>query len=353
MNVEKRRNFIIQFTYLLIIVFIGFFVAKYLFPLFAPFIAGLVIAIIVRNTSDFIIKKTGYENKLIYMVILFLFYFLIISLVLLGGTKLVDLVRTFFNRLPQFYTADIQPAFNNILVTVTERFPSLRATAEASYQSINQTLLNFVEKASNSVLNSVTGLAGTVTSLLISVLFTIISSVILTMELKKIETFVKRQMSDRTLQIYENVIFTTGATAFRFIRAYIIIISVTFTELAIGFTILGFSNPLLLAALIAVMDALPVIGTGTVMIPWILYVLILGNLKLALGLFILYAVIFIVRQALEPKVVGNQIGLHPILVLMSLYVGARLFGVVGMFLLPMVIVIFKKLNDDRIISILR
>ena len=353
MSVEKRRNFIIQFTYLLIIGSIGFFIAKYVFPLLAPFIMGLVIAVIVRNVSDLIMKKTGFKHKIVYFIVLVIFYVLIITLILLGGSKLADLARTFFNRLPQIYMTDIQPAINNILVNITERFPSLQAAAEASYQSINQTILNFVEKASNTVLNSVTGVAGTVTTLLISALFTIISSVILTMELKTIESFVKRQMGDRTLQIYDNVIYTTGNTAFRFIRAYIIIISVTFTELAVGFSILGFANPLVLAALIAVMDALPVIGTGTVMIPWILYVLITGNLRLALGLFILYIVIFVVRQALEPKVVGNQIGLHPILVLITLYLGARLFGLLGMFLLPLVLVIFKKLNDDKIINVLR
>ena len=66
MSVEKKRNFIIQFTYLLIIGMIGFFVTKYVFPLLTPFIIGLIIAIIVRNVAGFIIKKTGYNNKIIY-----------------------------------------------------------------------------------------------------------------------------------------------------------------------------------------------------------------------------------------------------------------------------------------------
>ena len=353
MSVEKKRNFIIQFTYLLIIGMIGFFVTKYVFPLLTPFIIGLIIAIIVRNVAGFIIKKTGYNNKIIYFIVLVALYVLLITLLLMGGTKVFDLISTFFKRLPQIYMMNIQPAINTILISITERFPSLQAAADASYQSINQTILNFVEKASNSVLNSVSGVAGTVTSLIVSFLFTVISSVILSMELSTIETFVKRQMGDRTLRTYENVIFTTGHTAFRFIRAYLIIISVTFIELSVGFSILGFSNPIVLAALIAVMDALPVIGTGTIMIPWILYVVVTGNFKLGLSLFILYAVIFVVRQALEPKVVGNQIGLHPILVLITLYVGARLFGLGGMFLMPLVVVILKKLNDDKIISILK
>lgn len=353
MNVEKRRNFIIQFAYLFIIGLIAYFTAKFVLPLFAPFIIGLVIAIIVRNSSKFFIRDTKINKKLIYMIVLALFYFLLVVLMLLGGTKIADLVRTFFNRLPNLYMQDIQPAISDLMFNITERFPDLREFAEASYQSINQTFLNFVEKASNTVLNSLTGVAGTLTSLILKTVFTIISSVMFALDLDRMEAFIRSQMSDRTLHIYENVLYNIGHTAFRFIRAYMIIITITFIELSIGLSILGMSNAIVVALLVALMDALPVIGTGTIMIPWIIYTLLLGDFKLAISLFIIYAIIFVVRQAIEPKVVGDQIGLHPIIMLMCIYVGVRLFGLVGLFILPLAITIFKKLNDDKVINVLR
>ncbi|MFB0958572.1 MAG: sporulation integral membrane protein YtvI [Clostridiaceae bacterium] len=352
MNVEKRRNFIIQFAYLFIIGLISFFLAKYVVPLFGPFLIGLVIAIMVRSVSKLIPVK-GLGLRVVHIISLILFYLLLVALLLLGGTKIADLIRTFFNRLPDLYMKEIQPAISDLMFNITDRFPNLREFAEASYQSINQTLLNFVEKASNTVINSLTGVAGTLTSLVLKTVFIIVSSVMFTLDLDRIEAFLRRQMSDRTLHIYENIIYNIGHTAFRFIRAYLIIIGVTFIELSIGFSILGLSNAIVLAFLIALMDSLPVIGTGTVMIPLVVYNLILGNFQLGIGLFILYAIIFVVRQSIEPKVVGDQIGLHPIIILMCLYVGVRLFGIVGMFILPLAITIFKKLNDDKVINVLR
>lgn len=353
MSVEKRRNFIIQFAYLFIIGLISYFLAKYVLPLFAPFLIGLAIALLVRYLSKLIIQDSPANQKLVYLFVLVIFYLFLIALILIGGVKIADLVGTFFNRLPNLYMKDIQPAISDLMFSITERFPNVREFAEASYQSINQTLLNFVEKASNSVLNRLTGVAGTLTSMLIMTIFTIVSSVMFTLDLDRMVLFLKRQMSDRTLHIYESVVYNIGNTGFRFLRAYLIIIGVTFIELSIGFTILGLSNAFVLALLIALMDALPVIGTGTVMIPWIIYTLILGDIKRAISLIIIYAVIFVVRQAIEPKVVGDQIGLHPIIILVCLYVGVRLFGIVGMFILPLAITILKKLNDDRVVSVLR
>lgn len=262
MNVEKKRNFIIKFAYLFIIGLIGYFIAKYVFPLFAPFIMGLIIAIMVRGLSKFVIQDTKINKKIVYLLMLAFFYFLLVVLFLLGGTKIADLIRSFFNRLPNIYMKDIQPAISDLMLNVTERFPDLREFAEASYQSINQTFLNFVEKASNTVLNSLTGVAGTLTQVILITIFTIISSVMFTLDLDRIEAFIKRQMSDRAIHIYESVVFNIGNTVFRFIRAYLIIIAVTFIELSIGLSILGRPNAIAVAFLIALMDALPVIGTG-------------------------------------------------------------------------------------------
>ncbi|PKK39928.1 hypothetical protein ABB02_00717 [Clostridiaceae bacterium JG1575] len=356
MTVEKKRQFIIKFLYLLIIGAIVFVAAKYVVPLFAPFIVGLIIASLVRGIVKPIQKRTRWtknQNRMLMVVVLALVYFVIVLLLVFTGSKLVEVVRNFFNHLPTMYTKDIQPAINKITVALTQRFPALQPAAEASYQSINQTLLGLAEKASNTVLSRITGVAGTLTGLILRLLFTIISSVFFTMDLDRIEDFLKRQMGDRTLHIYENVIYNIGHTAFRFIRAYFIIILVTFTELSVGFHLIKIPNAFILALAIALMDALPVVGTGTVMVPWILYQLVMGNFPLALSLFILYVIIFVVRQAIEPKVVGDQIGLHPIIILMCLFVGVQLFGIVGMFVLPLAITIFKKLNDDKIINVLK
>lgn len=99
---------------------------------------------------------------------------------------------------------------------------------------------------------------------------------------------------------------------------------ITFSELLVGLLVIGIENPLLIALTIAVVDVLPVLGAGTVLIPWGIVNIIFGNTKLGLSLLLLYVIILFVRQLIEPKIVGQQIGVHPLLTLFGMYVGLQI-----------------------------
>ena len=102
----------------------------------------------------------------------------------------------------------------------------------------------------------------------------------------------------------------------------------------------------LLALLIAAVDFLPLLGTGVVLIPWGIICLILGQVRLGIGLLILYGVTTLIRQVLEPKLIGEGLGLHPLLSLLSMYAGLRLFGVWGMILAPLVAAGIKSVAGE-------
>ena len=125
----------------------------------------------------------------------------------------------------------------------------------------------------------------------------------------------------------------------------------TFFELTIGLHILGIENALVIAFLIAIFDVLPVLGTGGIMIPWILICFLNKQMKTCVGLLILYLVITVIRNIIEPKIVGKQIGLHPLLMLLCMYLGAKLFGFLGIFILPILILILQNLNDNGILHL--
>ena len=126
----------------------------------------------------------------------------------------------------------------------------------------------------------------------------------------------------------------------RYLRAYFLLLLLTFFELLVGLAILGSDYVFLLAFLTALLDILPVLGVGTVLLPYALFSFVMGNRFLGLGLLILYGVITLVRQIVEPHLVGKSLGLHPILMLMSFYVGLRLFGVGGILIGPAVALLF-------------
>ena len=133
-----------------------------------------------------------------------------------------------------------------------------------------------------------------------------------------------------------------GSRALRgYLRAYVLLFVMTFGELLLGLLILVVDYAFLLALITAILDILPVLGVGTVLLPWALLSFVTVNVFLGVGLFILYGIITVVRQIAEPHLVGKSLGLHPILMLISFYVGWKLFGVVGIFLGPTVGLLVK------------
>ena len=126
------------------------------------------------------------------------------------------------------------------------------------------------------------------------------------------------------------------------LRAEVRLMGITFLLVSAGLLILGVDAPLLIGAVTAVVDALPVFGTGTVLIPWGIWCLLQGDTVLGAGLLVLYGIAAAVRTSLEPRLVGRQIGLHPLLALLSMYAGFRLFGVGGMILLPITAILARQ-----------
>jgi len=124
-----------------------------------------------------------------------------------------------------------------------------------------------------------------------------------------------------------------------YIKSYSLLFLLTFVELSLGFWILGVKNAVLLAVVIAIFDLMPVLGTGGIVLPWALIALIAGNWGRGIGLLVLYLVITGIRQTLEPKIVGKQIGLHPLATLMAMLLGLKLFGILGLFGIPVVLAV--------------
>lgn len=135
------------------------------------------------------------------------------------------------------------------------------------------------------------------------------------------------------------------------IRAYAIIMFITFCELAIGFTILNVIGVMnnkyiyIIALATAIFDILPVAGSGGVLLPWAAVAFVMGDVGQGIGMLVIYAVITVVRQYLEPKIVGDSLGVNPIITLAGLYFGLKIFGFMGMFIVPIGLMILKGFND--------
>ena len=120
----------------------------------------------------------------------------------------------------------------------------------------------------------------------------------------------------------------------------------TFAEVLVGLSILRVRYALLMSLIIAVVDILPILGTGTVLIPWAIFSYVTGDGGLGTGLLILYAIVLILRQLIEPRIVGSSLGLHPLATLASIYLGIKLIGLGGIFIGPAAALLVKGISRD-------
>lgn len=357
MNVEKKREFIINIIYFLIIGAIIYITIKYALGWFLPFVIGFGIAFMLKPLINLITKKLKINRKIVAGITVLIFYATVGALFTLVLVKISIALKDVFIKLPNMYINNIEPLIfqlsGNVEDILVELDPALIQAIKDILSSIAESLGTIISKISSGVVSFISSTVSMVPSFFIIVIFTIISSFFFAMDYLNITGFITRQFSPKVSSIFFEIKDYIIGTLFRFVKAYSIIMTITFIELAIGLSILRVESAISIALLIACVDILPVLGTGGVVIPWIFIELFKGNVFLAIGLTIVYVVITIVRNILEPKIVGEQVGLHPLIILICMFVGVKLFGFLGLFILPIIVIILKNLNDSGKIKIFK
>lgn len=171
-------------------------------------------------------------------------------------------------------------------------------------------------------------------SVLLFVVVTVIAGFYFCVEPGQVGKFLSAHLPQRWAGKLPALRARAKSVSFRYLRAYLLILLVTFAQLFVGFLILRVRYAFLLSLLIAVVDFLPVLGVGTVLVPWAIVALFQKNFYLGFGLLILYAAVTVLRQIIEPRLIGKSLGLHPLAALIAGYAGWRWFGVLGMALGP-------------------
>lgn len=351
-----RKKFIIDFVYWTLVLGIGFVAISFTTKYLMPFVIGFLIAFLLKPIVHKITEKLG-DKKWISLLVILAFYAVFAFLLFWLFVGLFTSIQRFAKTLPSFYQNTLYPALEQMIVYfsgfVEDLNPSILSVLDEITGSLFDSLEGIVKMLSSGALNVLTKLVSAVPSLLVSVSVAIISSFFFTMDYQKLVrvplSYVPAKQRLLLLDIKESLISVLG----KYLRAYAILMSLTFVELSIGFFILKVNNPVGVAAAIAAVDILPVFGTGGVVIPWVIVEAVTGNISFAIGLAILYLIITLIRNILEPKVVGDQIGLHPLLTLMSIFVGVKLFGFWGLVAFPVGITILKSLHDDGKIEIFK
>lgn len=379
-DVERKKKAIINIIYIFMIIALGFLFVRYALGVCFPIVCAFFIATILQRPKNFLTRKTFFKKGAASVISLFLLIFIVVSLIALIGVRAVSEISGFID----YVTIQIQHI--DVLVTNIENavmnfignLPAfLSETLTESVTTIFTQIREYLAGQSTELTDSITGSLGSafsfswittplsgvistakqIPSILIAVVITLVASCFMTSDYDEIMGFIKRQFPEEKRKDLSRAKVLLKTTLSKMAKAYALIMTVTFTEMFIGLSVLKLAGiyssnyAVIIAIVTAIVDIIPVLGTGTVLIPWALYNLIVGNFGLAIGLAVIYAVITVIRQIVEPKLVAGQLGLSPVVTISSLYLGLKIFGVFGMIIAPILVTMLKVLNDEGIIHI--
>lgn len=357
MPIEKYRKFLITFAYYAVIALVAFVAIRYALPMLAPFVIGAAIAYLLRHPIRLLHHKLSVPYKGAAVIVVLLFYAIIGSLLVLASIKAASWLADTIANLPTMYQTHAKPFLQEVSTNLERIFRDLDPDVMSVMEDLGEQLINstgsLISSLSGSAVGALSGAASSLPGLFIQLVLMIISTFFIAIDYETIKAFLLRQLSEKSKTLLWEIKSYVAGTLWVCIRSYAIIMSLTFVELAIGLSIVKINHAVLVAALIAVFDILPVLGTGGIMIPWTVLTVIQGNLPLALGLFLIYVAITIIRNIVEPKIVGGQLGLHPVVTLSSMFAGVQLFGVVGLFGFPIGLSLLRHLNDHGVIKIFK
>lgn len=357
MNIEKQKAMIVHIFYYGSIIALLYGVFHYLLYYILPFLMGFGIAFMLRPLIRFMTRISGGHERLWSIVIIITFYSLLVFLFAIGFLKGFSFLKDLAERLPYLYQELIEPLFDHSINQTSNVFHELEPSAAMALQTFMESMRNalssLITSFSHRLVVMLADVASALPNKIVSLCFALISSFFFNADYHVVTNFILRQLSPHSIEILTAVRRYFSETMMLFLIAYTKLMVLTFIELSLGFLILGIDHPFSIALSISLFDVLPIFGTGGIMLPWILFTYLSNKTKLAVGLLILYLIVTLIRNIVEPRIVGKQIGLHPLIMLLCMYLGAKLFGILGIIILPLILQIIKNLNEQGILHLYR
>lgn len=322
-------NFMVLILGLFLVVYIGPKVAVF----FMPFLIGWIIAMIANPLVKVLEKKVKILRKHSSMGIIIV----VLGLIVLGGyfgiAKIVKEASEFLSNAPAMYKsllADFEQVGDKFKI-IYDRLPS------GIQESITEIGKNFsayigkaVETLSVPTIEAVKKLASNLPAMLIAIIITILSSYFMLIEKEKISAWAKKNVPESIKLNYSIVGNNLKRVVGGYFKAQFKIMGIVAVILFAGFLILGVRYSIFLALVIAILDFLPFLGTGTVLIPWAIVKFLTSDVKMGVGLLVIYGASQLIRQLIQPKILGETMGLNPLPTLIFMYTGYKLSGVLGM-----------------------
>lgn len=350
---QKTLYFLLKTLLVVACLFIGLKLLRYM----APFLLAFVLSAALEPVVRFLEKKLRIPRRFGAVLSILLVLGSVGTVIGLITARLVREISNLYEAYSNTF-GDLTTFFNRMMDEANRLYIQLPKEVtdaiDSTVSALGSTLKDLLGKLASSTLKFTISVPEAVVFVLVAILATYF----MISDRKSINSAFERWVPKSWLRNTRRMVLDIFKALFGWLRAQGIIMSITFTILLAGLLIAGVDNPLILALLTAVIDALPVFGAGAVLIPWGITSLVLGHYKLGIFLLLLDVVILVVRHLIEPRIVGRQIGIHPLLTLLGMYLGLQWIGVLGMLMGPICMVILKVVLDrlmktDRVMAFMR
>ena len=336
---------IVSLTFSLIATILFIYVGFRLLGFFMPFVIGWFISYIASPIVNWLEKRVKIVKKLGSALIIIAVFGAVGILIYFIGSKLWKEIASLIQNMPKMYQ-DLESGFGEIGSSLNGVFKVLPAGLQDAWHTmtsnLDKTMGDLMGRISEPTVAAAGNVAKRIPSVLIATIVTFISAYFFIAERDEVIEWAKKVSPEpvvrRMSMVIDNLKFAVGG----YFKAQFKIMGVVCLILVIGFVILKVHFYFLLALLIAFLDFLPFFGTGTALIPWALYKLLVKDYRMVVGLIILYGVTQLVRQLIQPKLVGDSMGMRPLLTLLFLYIGYKAGGIFGMiFAVPIGMIIIN------------
>jgi sporulation integral membrane protein YtvI len=330
-------------------------------PLVYPFVIGWLIAMFIEPMVRWLNKRAKIPRwagvTLILLLLLSLLLTLIIFLVaeiVVELTKLADFLPMIFDKIGQTFVQTFTKEntdFRRIIDTVQTYLEKNPEHEQRISQSIQENIGVIADKGSEFITGILVAIGQFISNLpyLITVLvFITLAALFIGWDWPRLRKKILWVIPVDIQKTIRSILTDLKKALLGFVRAQLALVTITAVIMLVGLTILKIPYAFTIAFIIGLVDLLPYLGVGAVLVPWIIYLFLTGNLQWAIGLSITYGIIITVRQFLEPKLVASSIGIDPLLTLISLFVGLKLFGIIGLILGPVTVVILMALHRARV-----
>ncbi|MFP4197958.1 MAG: sporulation integral membrane protein YtvI [Halanaerobium sp.] len=343
-------KYLLMFLFLLL----SLIVLEHVFIYFTPFIIAAVIASLINPVVDFLAEKIPIHRGFLVITVLILVVVILVTMIIIGGAQGYLELNRLLRNLPDYRSIDSQIRWLSEQNQQLENFMENWEISEAVKEAVNsnlQILYNGIRDTLISVINSILEFLTKLPSLFMILFIAFIATFFISRDRDRIKEFLINIFPEEIQPKIANVFTQLNRSAVGYIRAMLILITISGIIAGTGVKLLGNQYALIVGIAAAVLDLIPIIGPALLFYPWIIMSIIFGNFSQAISLFLLHLFLAGVRSASEGKIMGKNLGLHPLATMIALFSGYRILGTIGFVVGPTFLVIIKAIVDSDLIDI--